>query len=309
MSFDFDAAVLAPFRMQPGLRKLADGARQLTPAAPGGRHAAEKLKVFTERPQRALAKRAGFDPSPALQVLYAQAAAEHPGAWQDGPAALAPALGWSVAADGGLIAQANADPAVGAALQAMPATWRRPALLALAFEEDIAVVDGADASVPWMAVALPSHWAPERKAGVHFAQLHAAVADNELLVAAGQHLMRMVCAPQRWERFVWNATPHGALSAHPDTLPERTWAEIDDLGAAWWRTERQSFVPVPAARQAAFLINVQVQPLGEALADPQRAQRVHDAVATMSPAVLAYRGLATVRERLLAWLHRRASAA
>jgi len=29
----------------------------------------------------------------------------------------------------------------------------------------------------------------------------------------------------------------------------------------------------------------------------------------MSPAVLAYRGLTTVRERLLAWLHARATAA
>ena len=31
MSFDFDAAVSAPFRMQPGPRRLAPGARQLTP--------------------------------------------------------------------------------------------------------------------------------------------------------------------------------------------------------------------------------------------------------------------------------------
>src|SRR4051812_32428877 len=32
MPFDFDAAVSAPFRVQPGLRKIASGTPQLTPA-------------------------------------------------------------------------------------------------------------------------------------------------------------------------------------------------------------------------------------------------------------------------------------
>ena len=36
MSFDF-AAVSAPFRMQPGLRRLAAGTTQLTPNQPGDR--------------------------------------------------------------------------------------------------------------------------------------------------------------------------------------------------------------------------------------------------------------------------------
>ena len=35
--FDFDAAVSAPFRMQPGLRRLPAGSAQLTPLAPGSR--------------------------------------------------------------------------------------------------------------------------------------------------------------------------------------------------------------------------------------------------------------------------------
>jgi hypothetical protein len=36
---------------------------------------------------------------------------------------------------------------------------------------------------------------------------------------------------------------------------------------------------------------------------------VHDAIASMSDAVLAYRGLAAVREPLLAWLRERAHGA
>jgi hypothetical protein len=101
--------------------------------------------------------------------------------------------------------------------------------------------------IPWLAVALPSHWAPEQKVGRSFAEVHAPVADNRLITG-------------------------------------------------------QSFIPVDGQQQAVFAIHVEVQPLAQALADPGRAARVHDALATMSPAVLHYRGLATVRDRLLRWL-------
>ena len=50
MSFDFDAAVTAPFRMQPGLRRLAPGTPQLTPLAPGSRHQREKMPSGPFRP-------------------------------------------------------------------------------------------------------------------------------------------------------------------------------------------------------------------------------------------------------------------
>jgi hypothetical protein len=158
MSFDFDAAVSAPFHMQPGLRRLADGTAQLTPNVAPERgtacHVREKLAVLQAFPTQALLSRDGFDARPALDALARHAAQEHPQAF-------------------------------------------------------------------------------------------------------------------------------------------------------WWRTERQSFIPVDGQQQAVFAIHVEVQPLTRALADPGRAAPVHDALATMSPAVLHYRGLATVRDRLLRWLAER----
>ena len=38
MPFDFEHAVTAPFRMQPGLRKLAEGSVQFTPTHPASPH-------------------------------------------------------------------------------------------------------------------------------------------------------------------------------------------------------------------------------------------------------------------------------
>ena len=75
---------------------------------------------------------------------------------------------------------------------------------------------------------------------------------------------------------------------------------------AWWRTERQTFIPLPALSQAVFTIHIEVQPLAQALDTPARAQALHDAIASMSPEVLAYRGLHGVREPLLNWLGDRA---
>jgi len=305
MSFDFDAAVTAPFRMQPGLRRLAPGATQLTPQQPGSRHQREKLAVLSSFAQQALLSRDGFDAAPALDALCAQAAAEHPQAFAwDGRRAHALWLGTAVA-DGQVEQVATGSFGLGdeisRCLHGLPAAWRLAGLLSLAFAEDFAIVDGQDASIPWLAVTLPSHWAPEDKVGRHFAEVHAPVADNALIVGASTALTRMVTGPERWERFVWTVTPHPRLHAHPQRVNEARWAQVP-VEQATWRTERQTFIPLPALRQAVFTILVQTEPLPTAMAVPGRAARVHDAIASMSAPVLAYRGLTPVRDALLAWL-------
>lgn len=309
MSFDFDAAVSAPFRMQPGLRRLAPGAAQLTPLAPGSRHQREKLAVLSAFAGEALVMRPGFDPGPALAALCRHAAAEHPGCWAwDGRAATALRLGVRVSGEqveqlgAGAFGLGDEVPCC-VALQA-PA-WRLPALLSLAFAEDFAIVDAADGTVPWMAVALPSHWAPEAKVGLPFAQIHAPVADGERLRQAGNALLRLVSGPERWERFVWNVTDHPRLHAHPLRVPHERWAhdpQARGLPRAWFRSERQTFIPLPALRQSLFTIAVEVRLLNEVIDGAARAMRLAAAVQTMSPAVLEYRGLGRVREPLLHWL-------
>lgn len=302
-SFDFDAAVQAPFRMQPGLRRIGAGLPQLTPAAPGSRHQREKLAVLSAFAEQALCVRAGFDPTPALHALARHAAAEHPAHFQwDGFRAVA--LGTAVA--GGEVRHVQAGvfglgDEIGRCLQGLAPAWRLAGLISLAFAEDFAIVDGDDATIPWLAVALPSHWSPEDKIGRHFAEVHAPVADNSLLLQASAALTRMVTAPGAWERFVWNVTPHPRLHAHPRRFDDRRW-QLTPVHGAWWRTERQTFIPLPEQAQAVFTIHVEVQRLADALQPPDRAARLHDAIASMSPAVLQYRGLAAVRDDLLAWL-------
>jgi hypothetical protein len=314
MPFDFEAAVAAPFRMQPGLRRLAPGAPQLTPNIAPERgtavHLREKLAVLQTYPWQALLTRPGFDAGPALDALARHAAREQPQAFAlDDVTWVAPILGWAVDAQGALH---ELDPArtpwpeAGDCLRALPAAWRRAVLLSLAFAEDFAILDGRDATIPWLAVSLPSHWAPERKVGRPFAEVHAPVADSKLITGAASHLARLVTGIERWERFVWTIARHPRLHAHPDRVDPAPWpADLqgDALAVqAWWRTEHQTFIPVAGLQQAVFTIHVEVQPLAIALADPSRRAQVHAALSSMSPAVLEYRGLSTVRDRLLHWL-------
>ena len=124
--------------------------------------------------------------------------------------------------------------------------------------------------------------------------------------------MRLVTGPERWERFVWTISRHATLAQHPLHCAASAWsatADADTLAAqAFFRTERQTFIHVPGAGQAVFTIHVENEPLVASIGTAQQARQVHDAIASMSPAVLAYRGLTPVRDRLLAWLAVRAAA-
>ena len=314
---DFDAAVSLPFRMQPGLRPLPPGQPQLSPLPAGARHQREKLAVLACFAEQALLQQPGFDATAALHALAAHAAQEHPRhwAWADG-VATAVQLGCSVHAASGSVLHPQAGgfgPGndISRCLQALPSAWRLAGLLSLAFAEDFAVIDGHPqrrGQIPWMAVALPSFWAPEDKIGRAFTEVHGPVADNRLLLRAADALTTLVTSDKsRWERFVWTVTPHPRLHAHPARVAPGRWGAGFEAQAAWWRSERQTFIPVPGTQQAVFTIRIAVQPLPAVLAvAPGRAARLQAALASMSPAVLDYRGLASVREPLLRWLQAQA---
>jgi len=311
-SFDFDAAVKAPFRMQPGLRRLAPGSRQLTASRPDTAVFEEKLAVLSTASGDALLCAAGFDATPALRALVQEAAVRCPGTFDaDAEGIRAHALGWGVTWNGkALHALPHAHDRAGVCLEALSAEHRLAALLSLSLHEDLAIVDGRSATLPWLAVCLPSHWAPSDKVGRSFAEVHGPVADNATLLAASEHLVRLVCQPVRWERFVWTITPHAGLDRHPLRHAPVAWHRSPEALAAqaYWRTEHQTFIPLPSLQQALFTIHVEVQPLARAITTPERAAALHAALSTMSDSVLAYRGLGDAREPLLAWLAERAAA-
>ena len=308
--FDFDTAVSAPFRMQPGLRRLAPDAPQLSALLPTQPAFAEKLAVLRDHADDALLQIDGFDAGPALDAIVDLAQQQCPQALRrDGPRVLAPMLGIAIDADAQLFATESTHADALAVLAALPPAKRRAGLFCLALHEDLAVLDGAGATLPWLAVCLPSHWRPRDKIGRSFAEAHGPVADNALIVNAARHLSAMVCREPRWERFVWTLGPNAGHDQHPQRAPSRRWpAPAAYAHELHFRSERQSFIPLPDQAQAVFTIHVAVQPLAAAVDTAARALALHEAIASMSDAVLAYRALSEVRAPLLAWLAQRAAA-
>ena len=309
MPFDF-SQVTAPFRMQPGLRRIASGQAQLTPSRPNGRHLREKAAVLATTAEEALLAVPGFDAAPALRAIAREAAREAPPPFEFESAAncAAPRLGWALR---GSRPEGDGEAAIGELLAALPVAKRAAALLCLAFEEDFAIIDGASATLPWLAVCLPSRWAPEEKIGRHFAEVHAPVADNQLLIEASDRLARLVTGSDRWERFVWTISADPRLHQHPGRGRVEWPAAADPetvAALASLRHEHQTFIPVPGTGQAVFTIRIASEPLDAALRARSDASRLHDALASMSAHVLAYRGLTAVRDRLLEALRRRIEA-
>ena len=263
---DFDLASIAvPFRMQPGLRRLPDDATHLTPLMARSALWQEKQRVVQAGASRL--SMPGFDAAPALAAIAQQAARE------------------------GI-----------AVPEGMP--------VELAVEEDFAVLDGVTGTLPWLSVCVPSHWAPEDKLGLDFLAVHRPVADSATLLAANRHLVELATSGEHWERHVWTISPSARHDQHPSRHAREPWPDATDAqtfgDACFLRAERQTFFPVgQGTRQAVFTIRVMLQPLPQAVDTPAKAARLHEALATMSDAVLQYKGLAPARDPLLRWLEPR----
>ena len=209
---------------------------------------------------------------------------------------------------------------------AIAAIWRQAARdglagvppdtpLALAFEQDLAVLDLDSGQVPWMCVCVPSGWDPRDKIGRDLLAIHASVADGAALNQRWPQLLRLLAGDGDWVRQVWTISASPLHDRHPRRQPAAPWPQTDDPEAfarqCFLRSERQSFFAVPAddggpPRQRVFTIRVQLQPLTDAVFEPVGAQRLLHALQSMSDAVLAYKQLAPARARLVAWLSRRA---
>ncbi|KPF69393.1 hypothetical protein IP84_05940 [beta proteobacterium AAP99] len=314
MDFDF-AALVAPFRMQPGLSRMPDGAPNLSALDPGDRLFAEKLAALAH-PEQTVLLAPDFDATPAAFAFAARLALDAPEhARLEGETLHLPRLDARIHIRSGELHLGPATPqGVQVALDRLAAEplRRRWALFALAVREDLAVLDGSTTRLQVLSVCVPSHWAPEDKIGLPFAAAHMPVADNALLIKASESLARLVTGTERWQRNVWTFQPSPHFDGHPRRAAPRVWpldAEPASLGDKLWaRVEHQSFIPVPnaATAQAVFSIRLMIEPIEAAIATPEAAAATHAAVATMSEQVLAYRSLTRIQPGLLAWLAARA---
>jgi len=292
--------VISPFRMRPGLARLAGhgGLGDETPAlflrdAQASAYAAHKQAVLAQHRGRGLVGQA----DPAVLHAIAQAYAAQTGT------TLAPeadALARGMQEDFVIL---HDEPELAAHSGFVRPTEGVQAPLGQTDER-------ATMRTRFLSVCFPSNWNPAEKHGLDFAAIHAPVADNALLQAGGQGIIDMAFRQASMLRHVWLLTPNGDLPQHPESRRTR-WEDAialaDAPGASgrlldqvFFRVERQTTLPLPTLRRGVFFIRVLVCPLVHVLRpSPERAEQLAQALASMSDAVLAYRGMAAVRPRLL----------
>ncbi len=296
--------VSAPFRMRPNLEKLDP----LSPAlllqdelAPA--YARARERVLREAAERAIVGVAHSDaleaicslvPSPALRERVRVRAATH---------AITDEKHIKF-----LRESSNQDK--GVKNPALTPTLSRAAgegvNVALSLQEDFVILKNENDALrtEYLSVCFPSRWDPREKLGLDFAQIHAPVADNQMLLAAGSSIMTMAFIKQPMLRHVWLIVPSSSLDQHPEQN-DYSWAQtLADpsplLPRLFFRVERQTTWPLPQFARAVFFIRVMMSPMvGVLHAAPERARELADALRSMTPAVVAYRGMTAAMPRLL----------
>lgn len=263
MAFDIEQ-IPVPFRMQPGLVRLPEGAHHLGALPPDSALFAEKQRVLQARQSRHAVP--GFDPAPALRAIERQAHAQGLGAALAGGTPLELAFEQDFAV---LDADTGTVPWL---CVCVPSHW--------------APEDKVGASLAAIHAPVADN-----------ALLQAATRQIVSLVTGGGHWERHVWTLSPSPRHDQHPRRH-APAAWPDTPDPQAYAQ-----GCWLRTERQTFLPVgEGLRQAVFTITVGLKPLQAAVDTPERARRLHASLASMSDAVAAYKGLAGARPHLLQWL-------
>jgi hypothetical protein len=179
--------------------------------------------------------------------------------------------------------------------------------LASQVQEDLAVVStGGDRH--WLSavhLCFPNSWAAEEKVGRTFAAIHEPVAGMEGMNRQGADLVRlMVGAAEGFVRFAWGVTFDDQLNHHPQRPPGVTPVVRFDptRPRALLRVERQTIWGFPAVGASLFTIRTYLYDCDALRRDEVRRAALVAAIESMTPASLAYKGLAESREPLLRWL-------
>ncbi|MEM6284127.1 MAG: heme-dependent oxidative N-demethylase subunit alpha family protein [Chloroflexota bacterium] len=193
----------------------------------------------------------------------------------------------------------------------MAPTDRLCAALALSVQEDLAIMrnrsgepnaDEAEA----LLVALPTHWDPAEKLGLSFHDIHVPIGDNARLLNASPRLMKAMIGQGPFVRYNWSFTTTETLAQNPVIIHGHSLENMDAvpegdalLDMLYFRSERQTLMSFPEVGRALFTIRIYQRPLKAALTTREHVQRVADAVESMTPGHLAYRGMADLVDHLV----------
>lgn len=161
---------------------------------------------------------------------------------------------------------------------------------ALNFHEDVAILH--QGRLHSVCFCFPSSWVPREKIGWGLDQIHQGVAEGDRLVQASQRIAHALATAGSFRRWVWTVSTSGDLSQHPANRHDYMPVDIDEL---WFRTETQTTLPLGDGVSSLFFVDVNVYPMTDVVKNPEFAQKIYASVCSMTPAILEYKNLRTVK--------------
>lgn len=159
--------------------------------------------------------------------------------------------------------------------------------LALRLEEDVAIMHQGQLAA--ISFCFPSGFIPASRIGMSLSDIHAPVADSDMLVKSSPGIARVMCEQPSFLRYVWTVTVNPDLSNHPSNQKDTIPRSVDDL---YFRYEKQTTAMVDS-ETSLFFVRVNVLPLSQVLND-----RIIDSINSMSDSVLTYKNLHEIKELL-----------
>jgi hypothetical protein len=154
-------------------------------------------------------------------------------------------------------------------------------------QEDLVIVDNGRIEAAY--VSFPSGWNPADAQGKSLEQLHAPVADGDVLRKMSNKLTQLMCGDHCYHRWVWSLTTQKHLSNHPLWIRPKA-ISLDNL---YFRTEHQITFPIVKGYTSGFLINVDVIPF---LSLPEnQKETIRRSINSMSESILEYKKLSDIK--------------
>ncbi len=279
-----------PYRLAMGLHALDPGA-WLEAGPDTGPQMAERCRLLAERPADVVA---GLPESTAAQQELHELLLEHlpmrfPEVWR-------PVAGALVNRDSG--ERFPADPAA-----PLPAIGRM-------VQEDFCLLQDGPSGYRLTAAVLcfPVHWRLSEKLGRPLDVIHAPVPGfAERLAGPANRFFAALQASRPVWRVNWSLVGTRRLYLPPEAHGRAREVSAAHAGAQLWlRVERQTLRRLPRSGAVVFGIRSYLEPLAEVAAVPATAKALADRIREMPPATAVYKGIAPIREALLAYVDRAA---
>ncbi len=158
-------------------------------------------------------------------------------------------------------------------------------------------------------LSAPNYWAAEDKVGRSFAVVHAPVAHMEKITPWAVQLLDGILKKGPYVRFAWGVGTDNRLNHHPEPAPNVDSSEWHGRSfdpnqpKLYARVERQVLWGFPELGRAIFTIRTYFQDVAELKkTNPEAVKGLIQAIESMSPQSLVYKGLKDHKENVLRWL-------